>query len=185
VYLASARAHPPATLARQRERDFRFVVSWLQGLPERTSHLLLLCQAVVRRHRAGAIPPLTDADVAEAASALAATLETAARGIIYEHQAESLVAQRLVGELRTVLTSAARDAAPGFERDAAVALRRLERAARDAASALEPSREALLNLLDRLPEEMKSAEMESNTEPNAAGAAGATAAPVEARIIIP
>ena len=39
-------------------------------------------------------------DVAEAAATLASTLETAARGVIYEHQAQAPPAQRLVRDLR-------------------------------------------------------------------------------------
>jgi class 3 adenylate cyclase len=42
---------------------------------------------------------LNDDDVADAAGALAATFETAARGVIYEHAPESLVARRLADDL--------------------------------------------------------------------------------------
>ena len=54
-------------------------------------------------HRAAAIPPLHDGDVADAMKALASTLETAARGVLYEHQAVSVPAMRLQQDLRAVL----------------------------------------------------------------------------------
>src|SRR5215475_2662913 len=95
-YLASAQAHPPATVLRQRERDLPLLASLLNGLNERQGDLLALLTAHVRRARLGAIPPLRDEDVREAAAALASTLETAARGIVYEHQPASIPAVRLM-----------------------------------------------------------------------------------------
>ncbi len=155
VYLASARHHPAAVVVRQRERDFRFALPMLQKLTERAYQMLLLFQDVVRRYRRSAIPPLVDADVAEAAASLASTLETAGRGIIYEHQPASLPAQRVLSELRGALEAAGRGGTvgSGFERDAAAALRRMERAAREARKDLDDSRVAYLAFLDRMPAE--------------------------------
>ena len=66
--------------------------------------------------------------MAEAAAALAATFETAARGVIYEHRPASLPAERLATALKPVLAEAGKGSASAFERDAAVVLRRLEEA---------------------------------------------------------
>src|SRR5262249_37174423 len=73
-YLASASAHPPAAVLRQRERDLPVLATLLTGLNERQGDLLALLTSQVRRARVGAIPPLRDEDVREAATALAATL---------------------------------------------------------------------------------------------------------------
>ena len=81
-YLASAQAHPPAAVLRQRERDLPLLASLLTGLNERQGDLLALFASHLRRARVGAIPPLHDEDVREAAGALASTLETAGRGIV-------------------------------------------------------------------------------------------------------
>lgn len=153
AYLASARHHPAAVVARQRERDVRFALPMLQKLTERSYQLLLLFQSVVRRYRRTAIPPLLDVEVADAAGALASTLETADRGIIYEHQPASLAAQRVLTEMRASLEAAgrSRSSGPGLERDAAAALRRIERAARDARRDLEDTETAYLAFLDRMP----------------------------------
>ena len=65
-------------------------------------------------------------------------LETAGKGIIYEHQAACLPAQRLAAELRrgiVELSSKAGTHAARVEREAASALRRVERAARGASAA--------------------------------------------------
>ena len=103
VYLASARTHPPAAVVRRRERDFRFLYTVLHKLPEQAYEALGVVHDGIARYRPSAIPPLQDGDVADAAAALASTFETAARGIIYEHQPSSLPAQRLMSELRRAL----------------------------------------------------------------------------------
>jgi hypothetical protein len=70
---------------------------------------------------------MLDVDVADAASALASTFETAAKGVIYEHQPHSLPAQRLASHFRDALDRLSRDTqARTIERDATAALRGIE-----------------------------------------------------------
>jgi hypothetical protein len=110
----------------------------LQGLSERQARVFLMMTSVISRHQSEGFQKLVDADVAQAAEALAATIETAARGIVYEHQPASLPAARLLGELKAmvgdILKSAAAElgagAVAGLERDTAITLRRLEEAAK-------------------------------------------------------
>jgi hypothetical protein len=135
VYLSSARAHPPAVVQRRQERDVSFILPIVSELTETQYRLLLLFQSATVTHAAGAMPKLRDEDVAEAAGAAASTLETASRGIIYEHQAVSVPAQRLTTELARVVAELGAQAGSQLarlERDAAVALRRLEQGARTA-----------------------------------------------------
>jgi hypothetical protein len=139
VYLTSAKSHPPAVVQRRQERDVGFVLPLISDLSETQYRLLVVFQSVTVQHAAGAMPPLLDLDVAEGAAAAAATLETAGKGIIYEHQAVAVPAQRLTSELARVIGEFAAKAGSQrgrFERDAAVALRRLEQGARTAAKAL-------------------------------------------------
>lgn len=184
-YLATARAHPAAAVTRQRERDFRFALPLVHQLPEGAYQVLMVLQRVVRRHRRDALPALVDATVAEAAAALAATLETAGRGIIYEHQAPGLPAQRLLGDLRSTLDAVVREAGPAMERHVATALRRLEQGARTAREALADgplTGVEYLDFLDRLPAELASA-----AEGTGSGAQAVTAetAPRPSRLILP
>jgi hypothetical protein len=155
-YLASSRSHPPAPVLKRRERDLRFLVPVVQGLSERAYHLLMMLQGGINQHRHSAIPSIDDADVAEAAATLASTYETAARGIIYEHQARSIPAQRLATTLRELVqqVQARAGVTSSVERDAAQALRRVEQAAKAARAELEPSATAYLQLLERLPREL-------------------------------
>lgn len=102
----------------------------LQGLSERQARLFLMLAAVVSRHRPEAFQKVTDDDIAQGAGALASTLETAAKGIVYEHQPASLVGARLMNELKGVVDEGVKSAGPALERDAATALRRIEHAAK-------------------------------------------------------
>lgn len=138
-YLSSARAHPPAIVQRRQERDLRFLLPILSGLSEQQYRLLVFFQGITLEHAASALPSLLDGDVAEAASTVAATLETAGKGIIYQHQATSAPAQRLAGTMEEALrrlTAGAGARQQALERDAAVALRQLSRAATEASRAL-------------------------------------------------
>ena len=138
-YLSSARAHPPAVVQRRQERDLRFLLPLLSELSEPQYRLLLFFQGITLEHSASALPPLLDSDVAEAASTVAATLETAGKGIIYKHQATSLPAQRLAGAIEEALRRLSAEAGArqqALERDATVALRQLSRAATEAGRAL-------------------------------------------------
>jgi hypothetical protein len=174
AYLSSARAHPAAATQRRRERDFRFLLPLVQDLTEPQYRLLLAFQAVILKHAASALPAPHDVDVRDAAGTLASTLETAGRGIIYEHQTASVPAQRIVAELRGLLAEIEREApAPGRERDAAAMLRRIEQGARDApASFPEDGPTAYLGLLGRMMSDVASraagnaAAPAGNDEPN-------------------
>ena len=129
-YLSTARTHPPAIVQRQHEIDRAMLLPLLQELSERQAQLFLMLAAVTSRHQSDTLQTLVDDDIAQAAGALAATLETAAKGIVYEHQPASLVAGRLMAELKSVVDEVVKNAGSALERDAAIALRRIEHAAK-------------------------------------------------------
>jgi hypothetical protein len=149
-YLVSARSHPPAVQQRQHDRDVRFVGEILRSLSEAEYRLFLILLSAIRRQKPSIDVALRDVDIAEAASALAATYETSARGIIYEHRAASLPAQQLGAALKGVLTELSNQARTAVERDAARALRAIERLARTASQALGDSPAAAIQLLERM-----------------------------------
>ncbi len=133
VYLASAREHPAAVVRRQQERDVALLLPTIQHLSERQYQLFFLFQTAIARHKPEGFARLVDEDVAEAAAAMAATLETAARGVIYEHGTQSLVAQRLVTELKALLTELREQGAKVYDGETAIVLRAIEAGAREAA----------------------------------------------------
>ena len=58
--------------------------------------------------------------VAEAAASVASTLETAARGVIYEHVPQSLPSQRLAADMRAMLTQIREQGATVYDAEVAV-----------------------------------------------------------------
>lgn len=129
-YLSVARTHPPAIVQRQQEVDRAMLLPLLQGLSERQARLFLMLANVTSRYQPDTLQKLVDEDIAQAAGALASTLETAAKGIVYEHQPASLVAARLMVELRGIVDEVIKNGGSALERDVAIALRRIEHAAR-------------------------------------------------------
>jgi hypothetical protein len=136
-YLSAAEQHPRAAVQRRRGRHAQWLLRVADGLTDRQAEIFLLLHALVAAAVARLAPEaLTDRDVAAAAAALAATHDTAAKGIIYEHRAPSIAAERLVAELKAALRAAEAEGWRLGDTDLAAAFRRLEQAARDAANAL-------------------------------------------------
>jgi hypothetical protein len=125
-YLQAARLHPPAVEQRRQQDDRAILVASVRDLTGIGQEIFFLLLNVVRSQAADPLRPLVDADVAEAADALASTYETAARGVIYEHPVGSMPAQRLLLEWKTALKEAAADGqSRRVEREALHALRNL------------------------------------------------------------
>ena len=139
AYLSSARTHPAAVIQRRQDRDLQFMAPLLGGLTEDQHRLLIYLLAVIARRAGAAAPSLIDQDVADASSAVAATLETAGKGIIYQHQATSIPAQHLAGEITKAVEEIAARAGSRrsrLERDTAVALRQIASGATNAKKGL-------------------------------------------------
>jgi hypothetical protein len=152
AYLAASREHPAGVTRRQQERDLSLLVHLMRDFNDRQAQLVLAITTFLARYRPDGLHAFIDEDVAEAAAALAATFETASRGLIYDHRPASAPAERLMARLREVI----RDSAPehsstSFERDVAAVLRRVEAAVRDLGKAQdEPNRRPFLDLLERV-----------------------------------
>lgn len=150
AWLASAREHPPAIVVRQQQRDVGLLVQFSRDFSQRQAQLFFLINTFLVRYVPPELQALIDADVAEATAALAATFETASRGVIYEHRPASFPAERLTAALKPLLVEAGQGAGSAFERDAAVVLRRVEEAVRDVRALDQENRRAYLDLLGRV-----------------------------------
>ena len=150
TYLVSARTHPPAVVQRQQERDARFLLPIIDGLGRRQYQLFFVVQATIHRLAEAEEMPVNDEVVRDTAQALAATYETASKGIIYEHRPSSLPAGRLARELKPLLEGKDERYPVANERDLADVLRRVERAAVDARKTLDGDTHAYLDLVGRL-----------------------------------
>ncbi len=152
VYLTAAEQHPPAVVQRRRDGHVQFLASAAAGLGEGQAELFLLVQSLIAAAAARlAVERLTDSDVAAAAGALAATHETAARGLIYEHHATTPGAERLAAELKTALVALEREGWRLRHEDVGAVLRRVERAATDAGGAFGDARAYLALVAELFP----------------------------------
>ena len=150
-YLQVARTHPAAVEQRQRDHDVSLIAPTIRDLTERQQHLFVLLLGVIRGQEHDPLRPIIDADVADAAGALAATYETSSRGVIYEHQTQSLPAQRILSDLRDALTELGRDGGGRLvEREAPFALRAIERGVRAVSALPGASRTGYLDMARRV-----------------------------------
>jgi hypothetical protein len=149
VYLTSAREHPAAVVKRQQQHDVAILLPTLQGLSERQHQLFFLFQSLIARHTPEGFSRLLDDDVADAAAAVAATLETAARGVIYDHAAPSRPAQRLASEMKAMLADIQQQGVKVYDREVASVLRAIEKGARETRT-IEPGDASYLTLMARL-----------------------------------
>ena len=149
IYLRSSHTNPPAVVQRQRERDFQFILPLLGGLSERQREIAMLIQWFLRTNRPNDLS-WTDMEIEQAAKAAAETFETSSRGIVYEHRAASLAAQRLSTDLKEMIDSKRKDGARITDTDTATALRFIEAASRDARHSLDGTDKAYVLFLNRL-----------------------------------
>lgn len=133
VHLAAAKAHPSATARRQQEADLRQLMGSVGRLSEGQLQVFFLVQSYFLRPAPDGQPQTIDEEVADAAGALAATFETASRGVIFEHQAATPAGRRMAGELLGVLRDVGKGGGSRFDREVAEVLRAVERGARAAA----------------------------------------------------
>lgn len=161
AYLAASREHPPAAAVRRQQHDLSSLVRSMRDLNERQTRVFFLVLTFLARYDgdgsrmdrdqpSSILAPLVDEDVAEASGALAATFETAARGVIYEHRPASLSAERLASALKPLFAEAGQGAGSAFERDAVVVLRRIEEASREAAQTAAGEHRSFLDLVGRI-----------------------------------
>lgn len=148
-YLAAAREHPAAVVRRQQEHDVARLVPTIQHLTERQYQLFFLFHTMIARHTPEGFTRLIDSDVADAAAAFASTLETAARGVIYEHAPQSRPAQSLATAMKALLAQIREQGAKVYDREAAIVLRAIEQGARSVRKPTE-GETAYLELMARL-----------------------------------
>ena len=160
-------------------------MQFVRDFNERQSQLFFLVNTFLVRYdrEQPELQPLIDDDAAEAAAALAATLETSSRGVIYEHRPASLPAERLMGALKPLLAEVGGQAGgTAFERDAAFVLRRLEDAARRVRESDAGNRRAFLDLLGRVIKKGDDATLPGDDRDAGASSAGGGTPP---RLILP
>lgn len=120
---------------RQHDADVRALMTGVGRLSEGQLQLFFLIQSYFLRPGSDGTARPVDAEVVDAAGSLAATLETASRGVIFEHAASTAGGRRMAAELLGVLREAGKGGGSRFEREAAEVLRAIERSAAPPADA--------------------------------------------------
>jgi hypothetical protein len=152
IYLTTAQRHPAAAVRRQQEQDLAVLLGALGRLGEPQLQLFFIIHTFISRFKPDGLA-LVDADVAEAAGALAASFETAARGVLYEQQATAPAAEALRRELKMFVAKLAAESGVGgtrFEREVAVVLRGIERGAKHDAPGIGTGTVDYLTLVARI-----------------------------------
>jgi hypothetical protein len=149
-HLTAAREHPAAQVKRQQERDVAVLLPSIRHLNERQHQLFFLFHTAIARHTPQGFTRLVDEDIEQAAAAVAATLETSARGVIYEHAPSSLPAQRLATDLTALLEQIRAQGGTVSDAEAATSLRAIEQGARDGKKSGDGTDTFYVSLISRL-----------------------------------
>ena len=178
-YLSAARAHPPVQVLRRQTQDFEALTPGLMGLSEPRQQLYLFTLTLIDRFRGDGLDAAVDADVTAGLEALAASYDTASRGILYEQQAPTAPGQRLAAGIRGVFDELGRSRPTGFAADAAEVLRRLADRAREVGGPAAGSTRTFLDLAGRVARRFGAADGASGES------AGSAAPPARSGLIIP
>jgi len=157
-YLESAQRHPAAVVKRQIDRDVAVLMSSLGRLSEQQLQLFFLLQSIVLSHKpegisalsAPSVARLTDADVGLATGAIAKSLETASKGVIFEEATPSIVAEGLRRALKPLVEEVTKGGGSRAEREVAIVLRGMERGARHDGGLIPDGETAYLDLVSRV-----------------------------------
>ncbi|MGQ0735119.1 MAG: hypothetical protein ACT4QD_15890 [Acidobacteriota bacterium] len=152
-YLETSQRHPAAAVKRQQEQDVAVLTAALGPLPEDHLPLFFALHSFIARYEPPAGTRLVDADLAEAATAIASSFETAGRGVLYEHTATSPTGEALRRQLTAFLGQIGRGGGSRFERAAAAVLRGMARGAAHEVAGLADGPVAYLTLVARITRE--------------------------------
>lgn len=149
-YLETAQRHPAAVIKRQIDRDLTQLMLSVGRLSEQQLQLFFLLQSMVLSYKPEGLSRLTDSDVALATGALAASLETASKGVIFEEGTGSVPAEGLRKVMKGVIEEITKNGGSRAEREVALVLRAMERGARHEGGLIPDGETTYLELVGRV-----------------------------------
>jgi hypothetical protein len=149
-YLESGQRHPAAVIQRQIDRDVTMLMVSLGRLSEQQLQLFFLLQSMVLSYKPDGLARVVDSDVALATGALAGSLETASKGVIFEVATASVVAEGLRRAMRPVIEEITKNSGSRAEREVAIVLRAMERGARHEGGHIPEGDTSYLDLVGRV-----------------------------------
>lgn len=149
-YLESAQRHPAAVVRKQIDTDVTILMGTIGRLSEQQLQLFFLLQSMVLSYKPEGLTRLMDADVALACGALAKSLETSSKGVIFEESTGSVVAEALRRSLKPVIDEVTKGGGSQVEREVAMVLRGMERGARHDGNLIPAGDTSYLELVGRV-----------------------------------
>jgi hypothetical protein len=135
---------------RQIDADVAILMATVGRLSEQQLQLFFLLQSMVLSYKPEGLARLTDADVALATGALASSLETASKGVIFEEATGSVVAEGVRRALKPVIDEVTKSGGSRAEREVAIVLRGMERGAKHEGNVIAPGETSYLDLVARV-----------------------------------
>ena len=149
-YLEAGQRHPAAVVRKQIDRDVTLLMASVGRLTEQQLQLFFLLQSMVLSYKPDGLARLVDSDVALAAGALAGSIETASKGVIFEEGTGSIVAEGLRRAIKPVLEEITKNSGTRAEREVAVVLRAMERGAKHDGGHIADGETSYLDLVGRV-----------------------------------
>jgi hypothetical protein len=149
-YLDAAQRHPAAVIKKQIDRDLAQLMLTVGRLSEQQLQLFFLLQSMVLSYKPEGLSRLTDTDVASATGALAASLESASKGVIFDEALPSVPAEALRKTVKPILDEIMKNGGSGAERQVAVVLRAMERGAKHEGGLIPDGETTYLELVGRV-----------------------------------
>ena len=149
-YLEAGQRHPAAVVKRQIDRDVTLLMASVGRLSEQQLQLFFLLQSMVLSYQPDGLARLVDSDVALATGALAASLESAGKGVIFEEATASVVAEGLRRAVKPVLEEITKTSGARADREVAIVLRAIERGAKHEGGFIPDGETSYLELVRRV-----------------------------------
>jgi hypothetical protein len=149
-YLEAAQRHPAAVIKKQIDQDLNVLMATVGRFSEQQLQLFFLLQSMVLSYKPEGLAKMMDADVAQAAGALAASLESSSKGVIFEEAVASVPAEGLRRALKPVINEIIKGSGSRAEREVALVLRGMERGAKHEGGFIPDGETAYLELVGRV-----------------------------------
>ena len=149
-HLEAGQRHPAAVVKKQIDRDVALLMTTVGRLSEQQLQLYFVLQSMVLSYKPEGLARLVDSDVALATGALASSLETASKGLIFDEATSSMVAEGLRHAMKPAIDEVTKGGGSRAEREVAVILRAIERGARHEGGQIPDGETAYLELVERV-----------------------------------
>ena len=149
-FLESSQRHPAAVVKRQIDHDLSLLMTTVGRLSEQQLQLFFVLQSMILSYQPEGIGRISDIDVAGATGALAGTLETASKGVIFDEALASIPAEGLRRALKPGIDELAKGGGARASREVAIVLRSIERGARHEGGSIPDGDTGYLDLVGRV-----------------------------------